>query len=61
MKTARDYFNMACRDLGLEHPATIGIGRCIDAAREGRILAGQATDNAKIIYNKAMANIMKAE
>lgn len=61
MKTVRDYFNMACRDLGLEHPATIGIGHNIEAAREGRILWGQAADNAKIIYAKAIKNMMGAD
>ena len=50
----RGYFNKACRELGLEHKATISIGHLLEAYRKGILTFREAVTRAKYIYNKAI-------
>lgn len=52
---ARDIFDKAYRDLGLKHPATIAIGKYIDAYRCGAIDYATTNKRCKEIYNRAKA------
>lgn len=52
---ARDIFDKACRDLGLEHPATIAIGKYIDAYRCDAIDYATTNKRCKEIYDRAKA------
>lgn len=49
--TAKYFFNCACRDLGLEEPHTIAIGKIMDKVDEGKLDADHANDLAKLLYN----------
>ena len=52
---AKDIFNKACRDLGLEHPSTIAIGRYIDAYYCRAIDYATVNKKCKEIYERAQA------
>ena len=54
---AKDIFDKACKTLGLEHPATITIGKYIDAYRCGAIDYATANAKCKAIYNQAIATL----
>ena len=50
----RQYFNQACKRLGLEHKATLAIGRLLERYRNGAITFTEALSRARYIYNKAI-------
>ena len=50
----RRYFNKACKELGLEHRATLAIGHILDKYRKGTYTFTEALSRARYEYNKAI-------
>lgn len=50
----RRYFNKACKELGLEHRATLAIGHILDKYRRDIYTFTEALSRARYEYNKAI-------